>query len=666
MKTLARTFLLIAVAVLTLQACKTKPETPPEAVVPVQEPKPAEPAPVAKPEPEPAAPAQPEPAEAPKPPSIAAEKSALRAESSGFWPSPESRRRTIQFSLLFGNDSAVKSWKLDILSVVGNAAPAANAAPVKRFQGAGADRPASLSWDGTKTGGGAAPEGSYLARLSIDYGGTLPPATLDSNRFVLSIAAPEPFIYADPSRFEPSADGVTRPLSLEIGAKPGLARIDSWSVEILDPLGSLFRSFSGDWPAAPLAWDGRSTGGAYVEPGRRYTAILDVTDEFGHAATTRLSIPVSPLPYATERSSVSPWTTGFSPNGDKTMDQMDFSLGFGNRDAVASWKLELQAADKSVARSWTGSGPAGAAGAALPAQLSWDGRTDSGTPAPDGRYVAVLTIDYGKRYAPETTRSPSFALDVTPPELSVSVSPELFSPDGDGFGDVCEFRFEAKTDLARVVDWSVDLYNAELGLFARLDGPWPIAGSAAAATQGVATWNGRGASGEVVDSAEEYPFVARVRDEFGNIGQARGSIATDILAIKEGDRYRISVTSIVFKGFTADFVDIDPKLAAQNIRTLDRIAAKLAKFPGYRVELVGHAVMLNWDDPVKGEIEQREVLIPLSNARARAIVSALRERGVEVDRMRTEGLGAVSPVVPDSDLKNRWKNRRVDFYLDKK
>jgi len=654
----ARTFLLVAAAVLALQACKTTPATPPESAPPVQAPKPAEAAPAAKPEPEPAALAQPQPAEAPKPPAIAAETSALRAESSGFWPAPESRRKTIQFSLLFGNESLVKSWKLDMLAAAGTAAPAAAAAPVKRFQGTGADRPASLSWDGTKTGGGAAPEGSYLARLSIDYGAALPPATLDSSRFVLSIAPPEPFIYADPSRFDPSTEGVTKPLSLEIGAKPGLARIDSWSVEILDPLGSLFRSFSGDWPAAPLSWDGRSAAGAYVEPGRRYTAILDVTDEFGHAAATRLSIPVSPLPYATERSSISPWTSGFSPNGDKTMDQMDFSLGFGNRDAVASWKLELQAADKSVARTWSGVGPAGAAAAALPAQITWDGRTDSGAQAPDGRYVAVLSIDYGKRYAPETARSPSFALDVTPPELSVTASPELFSPDGDGFGDLCEFRFDAKTDLARVVDWSVDVYNADLGLFARLDGPWPIAGGA--------TWNGRGASGELVDSAEEYPFVARVRDEFGNVGQARGSIATDILAIKEGDRYRISVTSIVFKGFTADFVDLDPKLAAQNIRTLDRIAAKLAKFPGYRVELVGHAVMLNWDDPVKGEIEQRDVLIPLSNARAKAIVAALHDRGIEVDRMRTEGLGAVSPIVPDSDLKNRWKNRRVDFYLDKK
>ena len=30
-----------------------------------------------------------------------------------------------------------------------------------------------------------------------------------------------------------------------------------------------------------------------------------------------------------------------------------------------------------------------------------------------------------------------------------------------------------------------------------------------------------------------------------------------------------------------------------------------------------------------------------------------------------EGLGGTEPVVPFSDLKNRWKNRRVEFILIK-
>ncbi len=636
---------------LALSSCKTKPPA-----LPPEQPPPAQEQPAPAPAPTPPAPAPVAPVAPPPAPEIKVEKSALQAESSGFWPALESRRKTIQFSLLFGNRNEVKTWRLDILPASGNAAPAADAAPVKRFQGAGADQPASVAWDGRKDDGQAASEGGYVARLSIDYGGKLAPVALDSKRFILSISPPEPLLKSDPARFEPSVDGVKAPVSIVTDAKPGLARIDSWSLEILDPDGTLFRSFSGFWPALALVWDGRSDSGSFVEPGKRYTAILEVTDEFGHAAATRLSIPVAALPYATERSQVAPLTAGFSPNGDKTMDAMDFNLVFGNRDAVASWKMEAQGAGYGAVgtmRTWSG------AGGKLPETLVWDGLTDKGDRAPEGRYTMLLSIDYGKRYANETARSPSFILDVSPPSLSVSTSPELFSPDGDGVADLLEFKLDARTNLARIADWSIDIYSPAAGIFARLDGPW-------GAQAGKASWNGLGSSGELVDSAEEYPYVARVRDEFGNAAQARGKIATDILAVKEGDRYRISVTSIVFKGFTADYRDLPPELARQNLYTLDRLAAKLAKFPGYRIELVGHAVMLNWDDPVKGEIEQREVLIPLSVARSKAIAAALRDRGIEVERIRTDGVGAVSPVVPDSDTINRWKNRRVEFFLDKK
>jgi outer membrane protein OmpA-like peptidoglycan-associated protein len=135
--------------------------------------------------------------------------------------------------------------------------------------------------------------------------------------------------------------------------------------------------------------------------------------------------------------------------------------------------------------------------------------------------------------------------------------------------------------------------------------------------------------------------------------------------IKEGDRYRVDVASIVFKGYTDDFNNVPPAQAAQNKVTLDRLASKFAKFPGYRIRLVGHAVMINWDDPNLGKGEQERVLVPLSRARAAAIAKALASRGIDAKRMSIEGVGASKQVVPDSDTANRWKNRRVEFYLEK-
>jgi outer membrane protein OmpA-like peptidoglycan-associated protein len=75
--------------------------------------------------------------------------------------------------------------------------------------------------------------------------------------------------------------------------------------------------------------------------------------------------------------------------------------------------------------------------------------------------------------------------------------------------------------------------------------------------------------------------------------------------------------------------------------------------------------MINWDDPALGKPEQAKILVPLSRARAAAIAKALSARGLGASRMIIEGVGAADPVVPDGDLVNRWKNRRVEFYLEK-
>jgi outer membrane protein OmpA-like peptidoglycan-associated protein len=81
--------------------------------------------------------------------------------------------------------------------------------------------------------------------------------------------------------------------------------------------------------------------------------------------------------------------------------------------------------------------------------------------------------------------------------------------------------------------------------------------------------------------------------------------------------------------------------------------------------MIGHAVSIFWDNPAKGRKEQQEVLIPLSKARAEAVKAALVERGLDAGRFSVEGVGASDRLVPDSDYKDRWQNRRVAFFLGK-
>ena len=157
----------------------------------------------------------------------------------------------------------------------------------------------------------------------------------------------------------------------------------------------------------------------------------------------------------------------------------------------------------------------------------------------------------------------------------------------------------------------------------------------------------------------------KVRDEFGNVGMVKGKVPIDILVYKTPEGYRIQSSRIFFKPFTDDYRDVPPQIARQNMARLDALAAKLKKFPDYRVKLVGHAVMINWDNPTLGKLEQQDVLIPLSKARARAIEQAMVERGLSQKMFIADGVGASDQIVPDSDYKDRWENRRVALFLEK-
>jgi outer membrane protein OmpA-like peptidoglycan-associated protein len=147
------------------------------------------------------------------------------------------------------------------------------------------------------------------------------------------------------------------------------------------------------------------------------------------------------------------------------------------------------------------------------------------------------------------------------------------------------------------------------------------------------------------------------------VGVAQSSVPIDLLVTKEGNGYRIDNSRVYFKDFTADYTNVPADLAKQNVIRLDQLAAELKKFPNYKIKIVGHAVMVHWDDAALGKVEQDTVLVPLSKARAEAIKQAVVDRGVNGAMISTEGAGASDPLVPDSEFSNRWRNRRTVIFL---
>ncbi len=294
-------------------------------------------------------------------------------------------------------------------------------------------------------------------------------------------------------------------------------------------------------------------------------------------------------------------------------------------------------------------------GTNAPASIVWDAVTDDGTPAPEGTYMATLSVDYGTTFRRATATSAPFVLDRTPPRGSISLSVPLFSPiEG---AKTIALTLEATSPIASIAGWSLSIFDPGGNVFNHFHGTWP---------DDRVVWDGKGLRGDLVQSAEDYPVVATIRDQFGNVGQAKATISVDILVEKTAEGYFIPASRIFFKSFTSDYVDVAPALARQNTIRLNALAAKLSKFPGYRIKIVGHAVRIYWWDPALGKTEQQNVLIPLSRARAEAIKRALVDRGIRAADLTTDGVGAADQLVPDNDLTDRWQNRRVALYLLRK
>ncbi|MBB6481338.1 OmpA family protein [Spirochaeta isovalerica] len=357
-----------------------------------------------------------------------------------------------------------------------------------------------------------------------------------------------------------------------------------------------------------------------------------------------------PVDYSDEIVLIQVKGPGVAPTGNGLHDEIEFQILAGTNHTPEKWLLEIVDEQENAVRKVPGKGSA-------PQLWSWDGKTDNGKTAPDGLYRGRLSIWFSGMSEPFIQETAGFVVDTTGPEGSIAFAEGLFSPDEDGINDTIEITVSAKDDLSGVQSWTLDIYDSHDAMIKSFNSE--------SNKSGAIVWDGTDNGRVVVGSAADYRAVLRALDNLGNSSLAEESFSTDILVWKEGDTFRIRVNSITFKPYRADFLDVGDEQRLSNLETLDLLAEKLKKFPDHRITVEGHAVSVFWNNPVKAEKENREVLLPLSEARARIVLEALQERGVNAVSMDYVGMGAIRPIVPFSDLQNRWKNRRVVFILKK-
>jgi flagellar hook assembly protein FlgD/outer membrane protein OmpA-like peptidoglycan-associated protein len=557
----------------------------------------------------------------------------VSADSDVFSPNADGVKDTLTIRPRLKVSEGVASYALRILDKSGQA--------VRSLQ-AQNRAPEDFVWDGLDNRGRRVPDGVYTAELSLEYqkGDR---HLVKTGPFTVDTQAPTIEASAEYGLFSPDGDGNRDFLPIEQKS----SNEQLWEGAILNSKGQTVRSYYWKGQAASLRWDGKDENGNKIPDGQ-YSYRVKGTDRAGNTVVREIKGIVMDTRQTAAFLTVS--SDGFSPNGDKVADTIDFTPVVTLAEGIQSWTLQMVNAEAGVQKSFTGAPP-------VPARISWDGKSDSGSIAREGTYQALLRVDYLKGNRPQA-QSAQFRLDVTAPQVEVSLTPQPFSPDNDGVDDEVTIGLKVK-DISPIADWGIRIDDPEAHPFVEFVG------------KGMPSeriiWNGLSDSGELVQAASDYMLHFTIKDELGNARTVNKLIAVDVLVIREGDKLKIRIPSITFPPNSPDLSKVtEPEKAEKNDWVLKRLAQILTKYSAYDFRIEGHANEIFWDNPAKAALEEKEELLPLSLARAEAVKAALVSLGLKADRISVAGLGGSSPVVPFSDAENRWKNRRVEFILLKK
>ncbi|MFL5758008.1 MAG: OmpL47-type beta-barrel domain-containing protein [Chloroflexota bacterium] len=209
---------------------------------------------------------------------------------------------------------------------------------------------------------------------------------------------PSPAPTASPATFSPNGDG----LADTVGIRHQLSEPAVVTARVVDAGGTLVRSFAtpAQGPGA-VVWDGRRTDGTFAPRGV-YTVSLTARDRAGNVSgSLTTSVALYPDFVGGTRS------TGifFPQDGDAVAKTV--TIGFTLR-AAATVRLEVLDATGKVVRTIVASKAAGAA------QVSWNGRTNAGTYAPQGKYVLRVTASSGTLHETKQFGVTAAAFAITP------------------------------------------------------------------------------------------------------------------------------------------------------------------------------------------------------------------------------------------------------------
>jgi len=493
--------------------------------------------------------------------------------------------------------------------------------------------PEKIQWNMVNTGGTTVPDGNYVYKF---YTTNRHSSDVLREKGVIVVDTFPPVLDIDVSdkTFSPNGDGVKDVIQFPVKAETGV----DWSCTIATPEEIIVKTI--DWGTQMpdvVEWDGTGENGAVLPEG-----VYDITIKGKDAAgnITEKTIPGVTIDVRERQAAVDIDNTVFSPNGDGVVDTVTFMPILSDRTRIDTWDLIVQTDKGNTARRFRGR-------RYIPREIVWDGKPRGDIAArypdglPSGHYTYFLKMIYRSGVNTYAFKK-ELTLDNDPPAIDVSVSPELFSPDGDGRDDTLIIK-PSISDLTGIQYWKASIFTADGVLFKEFHGM----GMPAAQLY----WDGISDTGILVDSGEDYYLQFEAVDEGFNRGVSeKVPFSIDILVIPTERGLKIRVSNIEF-GFNNSEL-----MGDKTFKILDKIVTVLKKYEKYSVTIEGHT------DSTGDESYNLE----LSKKRAESVGQYLIKQGISAGRLSYKGYGSKYPIDTNETKEGRRRNRRVEFLLVRK
>lgn len=463
-------------------------------------------------------------------------------------------------------------------------------------------------------------------------------------QFLVDTQAPQLKVSITEKLFSPNGDGALENLNilLDGNAAPG----DVWSIKIKNDENqdiNYFQFASNQLPSQ-FTWNGKDRNQKKAPEGIYSITIEGIDFAGNHVRETINNIT---LIRTITTASLTLSNQGFSPNSDGILDELIINPKLSSLSHLKLWQILLfdekpkpnEKLPESVMK-WQGA-------AAPPKQIKWQGFNHAGEKLGDGKYYILIKADYITGNHPQSIPK-VVSIDSRAPKLSVEADLNAFSPDGDGKKETQIFYLFIE-DMSDIQDYELNVYEIQYlkkskkkrFLFKTYKGknsyPEKI------------YWDGKGDAGNIVDSATIYEYELKARDIYGNAAKSITSrFETDILVVVTERGLKIRLSNV-------EFTSSSHKLKRSTLPLLETLINLLDNYHLYKIKVEGHT-----DD--RGSEEYN---LKLSERRAKTVADYLIAEGIDSGRVTFQGIGEVSPLLPNTSEYNRSKNRRVEFLLFK-